>query len=50
MLRIEVIDDNCHEGECHLMRVDVETDKEKIMAAIAVLYPSATSILVEVEE
>lgn len=50
MLRIEIVDENCAENECHLMKVDVETDKAEIMTAIAVLYPNAVSILMEIEE
>lgn len=50
MLRIEIVDDTCTEGEAHIHRVALGTDKAEIMAAIAVFYPEATSILMEVEE
>ena len=47
MLRIEIIDENCGEDEAYYFTVPLETSKESIISAIAVLYPTATSILME---
>lgn len=50
MLRIEIVDSTCGEGEAYIHKVDISTDKVEILTAIAVFYPGATSILMEVED
>lgn len=50
MLRIEIIDENCGEDEAHIHSIPVDTDKAEIIAAIAVFYPTATSIYMVMEE
>lgn len=49
-LIIQIKDDTTTEDEAYEHSVDLGVDKAKIMAAIAVFYPNATSILMLVEE
>lgn len=50
LLRIEIVDSDCSAGEAHIHRVDIRTEKIAIVNAVATFYPTATSILMEVEE
>lgn len=49
MLRIEVIDDNCLEGEAWKHSLPLDTDTVDIMWAIRTLYPTATEVHILVE-
>lgn len=50
MLRIEIVDDDCEDGEAHIHKVPAGINKMELMAAIAVFYPTATSVYMVLEE
>lgn len=44
MLRIEIVDDACAEGEAHIFELDMDTDKVEILNSIQTLFPDAYDI------
>lgn len=50
MLRIEIKDDECEEGEAYIFEVPRDTPWFKIEAAVSLLYPQTTSVSIIVEE
>lgn len=50
MLKIEITDDTCNEGEAIHCTVPLDTDKMEIARAIETLFPTATHITMYVEE
>lgn len=44
MLRVEVSDDTCADGEAYIFDVELDIDKGDITFAIGILYPKAHTI------
>lgn len=49
-LRVCITDDTCNADECIEIYLPLETMKGEIMGAVEVLYPTCTSLLIEVAE
>lgn len=50
MLRIEVIDDECAEGEAHIFKVPIDTLWEDIKKAVSLFYPNAMCVSIYIIE
>jgi len=50
MLHVEIVDDDCASDEAHIHRFPLDTDLSEIVRAIKLLYPTANSIWIKVEE
>jgi hypothetical protein len=50
MLRIEIIDDECKEGEAYTFSVPFDTPWEDIKKAVGLFYPDATCVSIIVVE
>lgn len=45
MIKIEITDDYCADGEAWHLQVPLDTDKTEIMMAISTLFPTANTIM-----
>lgn len=50
MLTVEIVDDNCAEGEAHIFKVPSDTPWFKIEAAVSLFYPDATCVSIFIIE
>lgn len=48
MLVVEIIDDECAEGEAHIFKVPIDTDWTEIQMAVRLFYPTATCVSITV--